>query len=335
MVIAVNRIAQDILRIKELCQNILEKIDAGQFEGSKKELKQLLALDVDEVRLLQEDIEDEELILHARSVLQAARAALQTIERHQQSSTARELIKKILLLENYDLTKLINFEKFGEEAEKHLLLLLEKPVVSEEEKTAFLLKIKGKVSPKIYRKIEKKLQEKVQKRAKVYDPGPTYKEKELVRMAEKIQQFFASPHAQEFPPGQKITFYLFGSLITGFCNNDRSPNYGLPSDMGRVSDVDLLIVLTPELWKIVTSHMNRKQIVTFKNVQRTMPVGFDTHPGIESTGPFKNLFYYLKDISLAGRVGRPISIFFMMDTWLLSLNLREKPHIQVTSITTK
>jgi hypothetical protein len=330
-----SKIVEDILKIKELCQRILEKIDAGQFEGSKKELEALLALDVDEAQHLEKDVEDEELIQHTRAVLQAAREATQSIEGHKQSSIARELIQKILLLENYDLTKIINFKKFEEQALQHLLLLLEKQTVSVEERDGYLAKIRGKVSPKVYKQIEKKLKAKTQVQKKSYEPGPIYKQKELVRMGESIQSFFASPDAQEFPSGNKIKFYLFGSLITGFSNNDRSPNYGLPSDMGRVSDVDLLIVVTPEIWKIVTSSMDRKQIVTIKGTQRTMPVGFHTHPGVESTGPFKNLFYYLNNLSFAGRVGRPISVFFMMDTWLLTLNLREKPHLHIMDITTK
>lgn len=153
MVIALNRIVQDILKIKELCQKILEKIDTGQFEKSKKELEQILALDIDEVQRLQEDVGDEELNQHTRAVLQAAREAIQSIESHKQSATARELIKKILFLENYDLTKLINFEKFGEEAERQLLFLLEKPLLAKEEKNAFLTMIKGRVSPKLYKKM--------------------------------------------------------------------------------------------------------------------------------------------------------------------------------------
>ncbi|MBI5002080.1 hypothetical protein HZC31_01730 [Candidatus Woesearchaeota archaeon] len=334
MVIAVNRIAQDILKIKELCQKILEKIDAGQFEGGKKELEQLLAFDVDEVRRLQEDVEDEELLVHARSVLQAAREAIQSIEGHKQSSTARELIKKILLLENYDLTKLINFEKFGDEAERQLLVLLEKPVLSEEEKTAFLVKVKGRVSPKLYKKIEKKLQERVQKRGPSYSPGPTYKDKDLVYLRQKIKEFLQSPYSNAIPHKEKIKIYIFGSLVNGYCNNPRKSTFGLPSDMGRLSDVDILLVVSPTLWKTVTQGMDRRQIVTLHNTQRTNPVGLDTNPGPASTGPFEKIFSFLGDINFAGKPKRPVHIVFIMDKWFLSLNLRDEPHIPVMSIVT-
>ncbi len=334
MDITINRIVQDILKIKELCQKILEKIDIEQFEESKKEIEQILALDVDEIQRLQEEVGDEELNQHTRAVLQAARKAIQSIESHKQSATARELIKKILLLENYDLAKLINFEKFGEEAERQLLFLLEKPLLAKEEKNAFLTKVKARVSTRLYKKIEKKLQEKVQKQVSSYSPGPTYKDKDLVYLRQKIKEFFQSPYSNTIPHNEKIKVYIFGSLVNGYCNNPRKPTFGLPSDMNRISDVDILMVVNPTLWKTVTQSMNRRQIVTLHNTQRTNPIGLDTNPGPASTGPFEKIFSLLGDINFAGRPNRPVHIVFIMDKWFLSLNLRDEPHIPVMNIVT-
>lgn len=333
MVVSSDKIIQDVLKIKELCQKILEKINRGQFQGSKKEIEEILKLDVDEVQRLHEEEENEELLQHTKAVFQTAREAIQSIEGHKQSTTTRELIKKILLLENYDLTKLINFEKFGEEAQRHLLVLLEKSVLSEDEKQEFLLKIKGKVSPKMYKKIEKKLQEKVQTKIE-YEKGPTYRDRDLNYLKQKIMNFIESPYTQDIPQGEKIIVYLFGSLVNGFCNNPRKPTFGMPSDMGRVSDVDILIVVSPNLWKMLTRTMNPQQIVTLHNTQRTNPIGLDTNPGIESAGPFMHLFHYLNDITFAGRSGRPVHVVFIMDKWFLGLNLRDEPHIFITKMHT-
>lgn len=328
-----NNMVQDIVRIKELCQIILDKIKAGQLEWSSKELEQIIALDINEMRLIQEDVEDEELVQHTRSVLQAAREAIRNIKNHMQSATARELVENIILLENYDLTRIINFEKFGQEAEKHLILLLENPVITVEEKEIFLSRIRGKVSSNVYKKIEKKLKEKVQTRGE-YEKGPTYRERDLNYLKEKIMNFLESAYAKEIPKREKITFYLFGSLVNGFCNNPRKPTFGMPSDMKRVSDVDILIVLSPTLWKVITKAMDRRQIVTLHNTQRTNPVGLDTNPGIQSTGPFAYLFHYLSDINFAGRANRPVHAVFIMDKWFLGLNLRDEPHILITETRT-
>ncbi len=330
-----SKIITDILNIKALCEEVLGKLEKEDIKRVKADLILLFRFDLDELKRIQDEFGDEELIRHCRGILYDVRTALRELENKKgiSSSEAQELVRKILLVENYDLAKVTNYERFEPAVQKEFFQLLEVPTLSREDVDAFLVKIKGRISPKAFKKIQNTLAKKVEEEPQ-YDRGPVCKENELEHLAMRIREFFVSPYARDIPKGEKVTFYLSGSLVTGYGTNPGHLFYKIPTDVRRLSDVDIIIQLSPKLWTEITQYMNRKQILTVHGVVRTLPVGIDTHPGPESTGPFAILFRFLQGMRLAGRNDRPVHLIFLADNLMAKMQIAMRPHKHIITITT-
>lgn len=210
--------------------------------------------------------------------------------------------------------------------------LLRKEEITREEKEDFMNLLKGKVSSRVVKSTEKILKGKVKEEFSL-SPGPIYRPKDISYLQQKINEFFSSPYKENFPLFEKIEFYLFGSLVNGYCNNPRKESFGKPSDLGRVSDVDILIVLSNSFFEKIFSG-NRRIIVRVKGDIRTIPIGKDTTFKEESTGPFAQLYPYLSEIAFGGRTDRQVHIVFISLTAFINSNFTEEPNIKIAEITT-
>lgn len=328
-------IITDILNIKARCEEILKKCEKDNLQKIKEDLVLIFRFDLDELKRIQEQFGDEELLQHCRGIFYEVRKALRELENKKGISPqqAQELVRKILLIENYDLAKVTNYERFEPAVQKEFFQLLEASPLSQGNLDKFLAKIKGRISPKVFKKIQNTLYKKVEEEPQ-YDRGPVFKERELEYLAQRIREFFASPYTQNIPKGEKVTFYIGGSLVTGYGTNPGSSFYKKPTDFGRVSDVDILVLVSSGVWTEMTRYMNRKQILSVHGVVRTLPVGIDTHPGPESTGPFSPLFQIFQGLSFAGRRDRPVHMTFVLDKLLAKMRIHTGPHKQIINITT-
>lgn len=326
-----NPIITDILRIQERCAVLFEELQPGKdinLQRLQFDFTQIFRLDIDELKRIQEDLGDEELIEHCRGIFYAVRNAIRGLEGNKKitQQEARELVRKILLVENHDLIKVTNYERFEPAVQKEFFRLLEMPQISSRDVEVFLVKIRGHISPKVFKKIQNTLKKKKRKEEQQWDQGPIGEPLELAYITRRLSEFFSSPYARDFPSKEKIDIYLCGSLVTGFCTNPRSPFYQKPTDYERLSDVDIVVLVSSQLWTEVTRHMTGKQLVRVGGVPRTMPVGLDTHPGPESTGPFAGLFPFLRGLSIGRRQDRPVHLIFMMNTLINKFQIQKEPH---------
>ncbi len=213
--------------------------------------------------------------------------------------------------------------------------LLKKEIVSTwdlEEFEKLLDEVKGILSKHEVKKMRKTIKKKthlVEFEGSI-TPGPKYEEKDIKYLRKKIKDFFKSPDSAGISKGHKIKFYLFGSLITGFCNHPRKKHYGKPTDEGRLSDVDILVVIPKKLFFQV---FRLQEIVEkVRGTIRTRAIGEQT-TGTALAGPFQLLFEYLKHLHFAGKK-RPISLVFVPEKDFKEINYEEEPNLEVIEIKT-
>ena len=328
-------IIEPLQRIKLLAQTIKQQLPFNQQEV-KKELNQIIDLDIDVVKLLEQKKNRQELIDYCKTVLGDVKTALKELSDFRRSEEIKKIMEEIILIENLEIAKEINLEKFeerfGSEVKDKFIALLNANVITKQEYDVFLSEIRGKVASKQYKQIEKKLRKKLEEE-QFESPGPIYRDKDLDYLQQKIVAFFRTPEGREFPKNEKILFYLFGSLVNGFCNNPTKQKYGRPSDEDRNSDVDILIIISRDFFETLFGGFPML-IKKVYNSTRTLPFGLHTTYGPAYTGPFKNLFSDLSSIYFAGRSNREVTITFMEEKFFLELNLRKEPHIKIIEIET-
>ncbi len=158
--------------------------------------------------------------------------------------------------------------------------------------------LKGSISQRTFKQIRNKIVEKLQEE-EIQAIGPKISENDLVNLQRKISSFFKSGFAKEFPENEKISFYLSGSLVSGFSKNKNNSFFNQPSDKGRVSDVDILVFISSKLFnsiftdpKLVEKHLGHK---------RTFPIGTEEKFSQTYAGIFSPLLEDLSKLSIASR----------------------------------
>ena len=322
-----------IKRIKKIAEKIIPELNSGR---SKKviegQLKKIISLDVHELRKIKKMGGRDTLINECEEVLEKAKKELKNLRYlSNYHEDFQRLIEEIIFLENQELSQEWKIEKYEDEVKKYFANLLDAEHISPEDCNAFLEKIKGNTNNKIHKKISKVLKKKIKEERLYPDPGPRYSSNNVDYLKTKIDDYFSSPFAQRFPKDQKIKFYLFGSLVNGYCNNPTKSHFKTPSDLNRTSDVDMLIVVGKKFFEDV---FEQNIIVEIHGTKRTKPIGFDTNPGPDATGPFNEIFEYIRPLSFAGNRRRPVHLVFLKQKSLLFINLLKEPHIHIRDITT-
>jgi hypothetical protein len=155
--------------------------------------------------------------------------------------------------------------------------------------------------------------------------GPKIKGKECSAATRKFMEFRqASSKFKEYMDGRECKFAIFGSLVTGISSpQSNTPNS--PTDQGRISDVDLTVVIPKDILQLFKSQTIIKKLIFWKQ-------GLITHIGpikessAAKLGPFSDFFKYMKNLSFAGRTDRTISLM-IVETNFFATKLRTEPHI--------
>ncbi len=231
-----------------------------------------------------------------------------------------------------DVIELIESENIDENLKRYIIHLLDLESIDEQEYVNFVHNVTGRISSRIFKKVDKFLKKKIKKEETI-EQGPKYRNSDIRYLGGKIEGFFKSPQINNFPKNQKIAFYLFGSLVNGFCNNPSKSKFGKPSDDGRISDVDILVMISPKFFKAIFGN-NGKFIKTIHNMIRSVPIGVRTHFGPEYAGPFENLLRDLATIRFAGRGDRSVNMVFTIDKLFNYLKMFKEPHIKIIEIDT-
>ncbi|MFQ5474255.1 MAG: hypothetical protein ACE5DM_00295 [Candidatus Nanoarchaeia archaeon] len=157
------------------------------------------------------------------------------------------------------------------------------------------------------------------------EQGPTIKRKELQIIKRGLSSFLRSLEfkrllVKSFSGKTTARIDLYGSLVTGFSSN-QSKFRGLPSDHGRISDVDLGITLDPKVMQELPLGGNH----LYKKGHYYGPY---TESKAQDMGPFSQIFKYIRKSPFAGRTDRKIGII-IVDTDFYDHNLSKDPHIAV------
>ena len=195
-------------------------------------------------------------------------------------------------------------------------------------KEKYLEEIKGDFSSKNFKKIKKFLKKLECDEEEIIDVGPKVKEKEINYIKDKLNEYIKSNYfnIKDYTnKREKIRIYLFGSLVNGFCNNKRKPHYGRPTDENRISDVDLSIIISSDLFNsFIKSGFSTHDFGSFFGRMST-----SAGEGERDFGPFNNIFNYLRNLTYASRNDRIIHIVFIEKTFFWKNHLRKEPHIKL------
>ncbi len=205
---------------------------------------------------------------------------------------------------------------------------------SKEEAVIILGKVeqqKGRISKRIYKDLLKEIKNKSEKEQEFKEPGPRATEKDMYNIQRKISSFFKSPFAKEFPQGEKISFYLGGSLVSGFSQNKNSPYFGQPSDYNRVSDVDLDIFISSNLFNSI--FIDKRLVEKHLGFRRTLPIGEEEKTAIIYSGPFKPLIEDLGKLMIAS-LQRKVNFTFFEHSLLDLIEIHKEHLVKIIDITT-
>jgi hypothetical protein len=215
-----------------------------------------------------------------------------------------------------------------QEVAKELIQLLRKKTISKEEVSHFLIFSKSQTAPKTWKLMKKLLQQKLkdsQPPADSHTPGPIIKDKEISYFQDKISQMSSYGIPLEYQ-GDEINFYICGSLVTGYCSNPRKSNFGIPSDYKRISDVDILVIISNRLFDSFFS-LHQEAVVIIKGEPRSLPLGYNTNPSINFIPSFLSLLSLISDIAFAGRTEREVHFVFIPEKSFKGYNIKKEPHL--------
>ena len=216
---------------------------------------------------------------------------------------------------------------------EEIIRILNQQKIREEEISWILKQMRGRVSTKAYKQIERDMRRRrAEEIIKQNLPGPTYKENEIRQLQKKIYAYLKSPFF-DIPDGERIVIELYGSLLTGYGTNPNKGSYQQPTDQGRVSDVDILCIISSPLFESLFPAAKGNPRAT-KNIKMTESIGTKTKFGPRYTGPFQHLFTDLERLSLAGRNNRPIHIVFIEEEYHKSSGFERFPHIKIIDFAT-
>ncbi len=197
--------------------------------------------------------------------------------------------------------------------------------------------IKGSISKRDYKQITKLFkkihhQESANEETKLPPMKSPVTEKEIHDVAKRLSEYIHSPSFfhEEVPKPDKIRFYLFGSLVTGysskksrgFVNTDYIER-GKPVDQDRISDIDMGIIIGKELFESFI----HTQFHSIKGVRCSFPINEQTSS--PEVGPFRRFFREMNGIKLAKRTDRPLNIIFIEKSFFLRFYLKNAPFLPI------
>lgn len=326
----VQSIAVDIREIRSLAEHVIEELDKGRNKNIIQELVKIKDFDLAELDEKEAKIPKIKLKKACKRVFLAVKRALRELPRHPEE--VKKLMERIILTENREMVDLKTYNRFHNKIKKDFLELLEKEGLEREDVTQFLEEIRGKITSREFKKIKRALEEKIID-TEILDSGPTYRTRDIQYLRKKILNFFKSPFESQFPPGEIIKFYLFGSLVNGFCNNPNKSHHGRPSDEGRTSDVDMLVVISRPMFNNIFVRLHPELVIQQRGFMRTVPIGLDNRR-TTLTGPFSEIFKDLGHIRFAGKPSRPVHLVFTMEEDFQEMNFEDEPHIPIVTVTT-
>lgn len=190
---------------------------------------------------------------------------------------------------------------------------------------------KGHISKRIYKDLLKEIKLKSEEVKEIVVPGPRISNKDILNIQRKITAFFKSPFAKEFPENEKILFYIGGSLVSGFSHNKSSQYFGKPSDYKRVSDVDICVFISPNLFNLI--FRDKRLIEKHLGHRRTLPIGEDEKFSINYSGQFRVLIEDLGKLTISG-LQRKVNFTFFEHGLLDILEIHKEHLIKITEIIT-
>lgn len=267
-------------------------------------------------------------------------------EDHENYQTAKEVLNKLYLVtkeedpQKYD--ELMNYlEKLLDKIDiKEQLQLKEADDIIEDFENLLRLDIdeesirefirehsaffKTKPNKKLKKQIEKYLKSKIRE-SEITQPGPIITPNETNRLKERLKEYLNSHYFLDFLKKMfkgkiEISIALYGSLVTGF-SSAYSKYKGLPSDQGRISDVDMGITINDQALEKIT--LDGRQL--FKKGTYYGPFFQDK---AQKLGPFVKIFDFVKDLSFAKRTDRKIA-FVIVDKSFYKNNLAQTNHINL------
>ncbi len=183
---------------------------------------------------------------------------------------------------------------------------------------------------KPHKRLKKRIRKFLQKRIEEQgiseegaEKGPTIRKSELRALKRSLEVYFGSDdftgYMRRFFRGAiDVKVGLFGSMVTGTASAE-SRFKGLPTDKGRVSDVDIGIIVPHDL--ITRIPLEGRHIR-----KRGLYYGPYFRSNAEKSGPFQNIFRYLENISYAGRRDRKIGVV-IVDKDFYRHNLSDEDHM--------
>jgi len=206
--------------------------------------------------------------------------------------------------------------------------------VSKQEAVIILNKIeqqKGRISKRVYKDLLKEIKNKTEEEQEIKEPGPRATQKDIYNIQRKISYFFKSPFAKEFPQSEKISFFLGGSLVSGFSQNKNSPYFSQPSDYNRISDVDLNIFISTNLFNLI--FQDKRLVEKHLGYRRTLPIGKEEKTTMMYAGPFKPLIEDISSLMIAG-LQRRVNFTFFEHSLLDLIEIHKEHLLKIIDITT-
>ncbi|MBI4147897.1 hypothetical protein HY490_01270, partial [Candidatus Woesearchaeota archaeon] len=311
------------LQIAETIRQKAKRILEGKAPTAtvERELRDMVTLDLQQIRQLEKEISDYRQAEDARAetqrahdlqeicknVFQKATEAIQAVPSRQDH--LQELLKHIILLEDLEIAQLIKVRTGQAELRTTFENLLSRRSLDDEDVDTFLQRMRGLVSTRVSKLVKRALRRKMAALEEQLPPGPRVSDNDTRRAAQAIVTFFESdPLVRQALQDESIGFYLYGSLVTGYSNSPKKQ--GQPSDHTGVSDVDLLVVLSTRLFDALFGSLPKGLLFDSRGMRTTAPSGVDGKLAIHNTGPFQGIFERLHGLMFAGRNDRPIHLVF-------------------------
>ena len=190
---------------------------------------------------------------------------------------------------------------------------------------------KGRISKKLYKDLLKEINFKSEQNQEMIAPGPRITDKDIVNIQRKVNSFFRSPFAKEFPKNEKIWFYVGGSLVSGFSHIKTSQYFGKPSDYKRISDVDICVFISSTLFNLI--FQDKRIVEKHLGYRRTLPIGEEEKVPTDYSGQFKSLIEDMNKLIIAG-LQRKVNFSFFEHSLLDVLEVHKEHLIKIIVIKT-
>lgn len=183
---------------------------------------------------------------------------------------------------------------------------------------------KLKTRRKLGRAIKEVLKENTQRNEQ--EIGPRITESECEHLKNHFIEFLETDKIMKTVSIQDIELYLFGSLVSGFSSSQSlTPNTA--TDKGRISDVDLTIIVPVALIRLLIEKNQHQKFAIIRDAQSYFfgPIDSQKSHLLEQ---FAGIFTYIQKLSFAKRKGRKIGITICSPQFFHSV-LKAEPHIKI------